>query len=135
MKLLRLIKYFILVMPIVFFSCSPDDDNDTSQWIGTWEINEEIVFPHNKTTYIGEIIQDNNNKNKIIISGNLLGLNSSYSLPATVSSSTATFDQTTSFNINGKATLINSDSIKFSFSITQDNITKNYVVGAKKKSK
>jgi hypothetical protein len=135
MKIKIKIKYMVFLLPLFIFGCSPDNEDYTGDWVGTWKINKDVIFPQVKSSHSGDIIKDESTSNKIIISGTLLGLNSSYTLPATVSSSTATFDKTTTFHIKGKAILYDNDSMTFKFTVTQDNITQSYVVGANKQSK
>jgi hypothetical protein len=135
MKINKKIKYLVFLLPMFMFACSPDNDDYADNWTGTWKTNEDVVISEGKSTHIGDITKDETASNKVIISGTLFGMNSSYSLPAEVGSSTATFNKTTTFTINGKATLYDSDSITFKFSITKNNITKSYVIGATKQSK
>ena len=91
-------------------------------------MSEDIIFPQTKNnqnsikTSSGTIKIDPNNERKIIISGELFGLNPSFSISASVVSSNATFDQKVGiYQIKGTAVLNNSNQITFNFTITTEN--------------
>ncbi len=118
----------ILFTTLSFFACEPDNTLASSDWNGNWRISEDIIFPQTKTnqnsikTSSGTIKIDPNNERKIIISGELFGLNPSFNISASVVSSNATFDQKVGiYQIKGTAVLNNSNQITFNFTITTEN--------------
>lgn len=123
----RIFLVFISLFTLSLFSCVESGTTyNANDWEGVWKINEEIVFPKStKASYKGNIkaVDDYN----IIIGGELFGLNSSCEIAATVSSTTAKFDQIVSGNYQlvGSATL-DRDSITFKFDVKIDDKTKGY---------
>ncbi len=111
----------ILFVALAFSSCEPDNTLASSDWNGNWRMSEDIIFPQTKSSS-GTIKVDPNNERKIIISGELFGLNSSFSIIADVISTNANFDQMVSnYKIKGTATLNNANQITFNFTITTEN--------------
>lgn len=127
-KIIALLSILLVSIALVFVACEPDDTSASSDWNGNWRFNEEVIFPQTKSnlsgikTNSGTIKVDPNDKNKIIISGELFGLYSSYSISATVASTTASYEQQLGiYKIKGTATLDDSDQITFKFKITTEN--------------
>ncbi|MBP1630464.1 MAG: hypothetical protein H6Q15_1357 [Bacteroidetes bacterium] len=129
---IRFIKFvglfLISLAPFIFSSCEPDDTSASNDWVGNWRITEDIVYPQKKST-AGTIRIDPENENKIIISGELFGLNSSFKITGTVSSTSSTsvtFSREGSFKITGSAKLTNKE-ITFNFTYTSENgVTETY---------
>lgn len=118
----------ILFTTFSFFSCEPDTTVASSDWEGKWRISEDIIFPQTKENQnfakssSGTIKIDPNDERKIIISGELFGLNPTFSISASVVSTNANFDQKVGiYQIKGTAVLNNSNQINFKFTITTEN--------------
>ncbi|MFA6201026.1 MAG: hypothetical protein WC679_11540 [Bacteroidales bacterium] len=128
-KIIPLFSILLVSITLIFSSCAADSTSASSDWNGNWRFNEEVIFPQTKSnlssgikTNSGTIKVDPNDENKIIISGELFGLYSSYSISATVASTTASYEQQIGiYKIKGTATLDDSDQITFKFKITTEN--------------
>ena len=118
------IKIKILALLAIFtaIGCSPDKDDYTEKWVGNWQTTDETAFPQTKYLHTGAITKSSEGTNRIIIDGTLLGINSSYQIPAKVSSETdATIDYTNNFRIVGTAKFNNKDTIWLRLNISQNN--------------
>ncbi|MDR0971869.1 MAG: hypothetical protein LBM25_05760 [Bacteroidales bacterium] len=126
MKNTLLFSFLLLIFALSFSSCQEDDTLPSSWWNGTWQIDQEIVFPQTKNinlkSYQGTIQISTKAKRNIIISGSLFGLNSSFSIEATVVSTNATIDSNIGgYRIKGSAIIEDKDNITFSITITSEN--------------
>ncbi|MGP1514697.1 MAG: hypothetical protein ACTTJH_01925 [Bacteroidales bacterium] len=123
MKIIKTI-ILIIVLPLLFISCKPDKDDYTEGWIGRWQTTDETIFPQTKYLHSGNIVKDNEEQNKVILAGSLLGINSSYKIPIKLSSSSkGSIDYTNGFNIKGVAVFNSKDTIWLRMSIFQGNKT------------
>lgn len=115
---------FLTVVSCLFMQCKPDKEDYTDGWIGAWQTTDETKFPQTKYLHEGTIIKNNSERNNIIMSGTLLGINSSYKIPIRLSSENrGNIDYTNGFTINGSATFNRKDTIWLRMNISQDNKT------------
>jgi len=125
MKTLKTIILLFAIATLVF-ACKPDREDYTEDWIGEWKTTEDAKFPQTKYLHQGTIIKDNSERNQIILSGTILGINSSYQIPIKLSSDTkGTINYTNGFTINGSAIHNVKDTITLKMNISQENKTEN----------
>ena len=112
--------FALFVLSLGFWSCEPDYFSPSKDWEGRWKIEEAITYPQKKSTS-GEIWIDPDNDRKLIISGELFGLNSSFLIEAKVSTTTSiSYERDGDFKIEGTANLIKKDEIRFKFTYTSE---------------
>lgn len=118
------LKILLIALPILFIACKPDKDDYAEKWIGEWQTTDETVLPQTKFLHTGTIIKDDGQRNQVIMSGMLLGLNSSYRIPIKLSSEKAgSIDYTNGFTIKGSASCNQKDTIWLNMNISRDNKT------------
>ena len=123
---MRISIFCLCAVLFAFCSCSPEHEDYTKDWTGNWKTSDETVFPQAKYTHRGTIVKQSGERNMIIISGTLLGLNSSYKIPVKLTStSRGTLDYTSGFTINGTAVRNTKDTVSLMMKISQDNKTVN----------
>lgn len=116
-------KVFILVvLATLTYACEPDRDDYTEDWVGEWKTTEDTKFPQTKYLHQGTIVKDNSQRNRIILSGTILGINSSYQIPIKLSSDEkGSIDYTNGFTISGTAKRNVKDTITLQMTISQEN--------------
>ena len=116
--------YLLLLLPLFFASCSPNDDEDyTKKWIGSWKTSDQLNFPLTKAVYHGTISKVDGVDNKVVVDGGLFDLNSSFQMPMQLSSEyEASFNYTSGVRLEGTAKMNNNkDTLTFYLTVTIDN--------------
>ena len=114
----------LTILSIFFVQCKPDKEDYTEGWTGNWKTTDETKFPQVKYLHEGTITKDKGERNKVVVYGTLLGINSSYGIPVKLSSETkGNINYTNGFSISGTAVFNTKDTIWLRMAISQENKT------------
>lgn len=119
-------KLTLLLVGMMFLvsACSPDKDDYTKDWTGSWHTTKDLNFPNVKSSNYGTIKKVEDKTNRLEISGDLFGISQLYTFQASVSSQRrASISYEGNFSVTGNAYFNERDTIVFYLTVTQDNKT------------
>lgn len=129
-----MIAILLLLTIGVFSACTPEEEDYTSHWLGSWKTTNKLNYPLSKVSYSGEITKVPNKDNQVLVGGELFDLNSSFVMPMKINSTyAASFDYTAGIKLEGTARLnAKYDTIVFFITVTSaDKSIKDTIIATK----